>query len=203
MSSKKVYCNGSIELQRVLQVIEALHKNVTIVAKDFWMENDVKFGLSPLTPDLITASLTDGYFKSSQYAQVDPHIFSIAWLGFDCLDKIKVYCTGGTEFAKVIRQIEKTGIICPDSAFWTNKDVVFISSCLPNTINYYWKHYYCDYVRTEEAIEVNPHQFSVIWLGYDCLEQVENEETKSLESEQHENDVLVKSATIKTFKIKL
>lgn len=83
---ENIYCRGSEELARVLKVIKS--KGVHVAPDEVhWNNPRNSFAYSPSCKNgtISYASDVNFYKEVYQYTEVTPEIFSIIWLGYNCL----------------------------------------------------------------------------------------------------------------------
>lgn len=86
LKKENIYCIGSEELAKVLKVIKSKGVNVAPDERH-WSNSRNSFAYSPTCKNgtISYASDINFYKEVYQYTEVTPEIFSIIWLGYNCL----------------------------------------------------------------------------------------------------------------------
>lgn len=180
-TEKKVYCQGSKELARVLEEIKKSKKIKHLPSVELWDTSSNFFAQSSFDKDTIGFTSSSNWFKDLGYTKVTPDVFSKVWLGYNCLlDKKKVFCVGSKDLLKVLKEIAKRPSITlgiPNDYYCTQPDHV---------VGYYGGTFQLSSFRTTfskmDYIEVTPRELSLMWLGYDCTLEETKKEIKKEES---------------------
>lgn len=83
---ENIYCIGSEELAKVLKVLKSKGINVA-PSENHWNNPRKSFAYSPTINNgtISYASDVNFYKDFYQYTEVTPEIFSVIWLGYNCL----------------------------------------------------------------------------------------------------------------------
>lgn len=215
----KIYCHCGSDFKKVIAELvkhpEKLIYNGRKIDVNpdcyMWDDNGCFAGLGTSNDTRITYCHNSEQYSSHGYKRVTPSEFSIAWLGYDCLisESLKrntTFCKGSPELLKVLTVCKKKGIAgnYPTELMASNPDIEFSKSICreENYIGYSEMHIYS---KQHARTEIDAHQFSILWLGYDCLEEKDEsaevyvEETHKIPADEPEIPFVV--PTKKNFKI--
>lgn len=86
LKKENIYCRGGKELAIILDKIASTGVEI-IPSKDRWTISINAFAYSPVRKNgsICYANSPDYYKNSWGYQEVTPEIFSLVWLGYNCL----------------------------------------------------------------------------------------------------------------------
>ena len=173
MKLSEVYCTGSPDFAKVYRELEKAGK-IQGGLSSCTNHDDRQFGPNETENDIYWcfADPPDDYASSGR-KEITPSELSKMWLGYDCLaplTKSNTYCKGGEELARVLKVCSEKGVPGSYPSYSQVIDcAVQVSEAIYGSgIGYSSK---MELYSKDGRREINAHQFSEIWLGYDCLVQ--------------------------------